>query len=73
MGINELENKLRVCEDERTAAVKQCEVTQQQNRQLSDEHHKKMASTALTNDDFKMKVRKQLLHDRTILDSMFVC
>ena len=56
MEISELENKLRVCEDERTTAVKQREATQQQNRQLSDEHRKEMASTTLTTDDFKMKV-----------------
>ena len=54
--MGELENKLRVCEDERATAVKQCEAIQQQNRQFSDEHRKEMASTTLSADDLKMKV-----------------
>ena len=36
--------------------MKQCEVLQQENRQLSDEYHKEMSSTTLTVDDLKMKV-----------------
>ena len=70
MEINELENKLRVCEDERTMAVKQCETTQQQNRQLSDEHHKEMTTTTLTTDDLKMKV-SSCCNGRTTSDSIF--
>ena len=48
--------KLRACEDEKITAVKQCEIAQQENRQLSNEHHKEMTSSTLTIDDLKMKV-----------------
>lgn len=55
--MTELEKKLRVCEDERAAVLKQYETIQQENRQLSDEHCKEMANTTLTIDDLKMKVK----------------
>lgn len=48
-------------EDERAMALKQCEVTQQENRHLSDEHRKEMASTTLTVDDLKMKVNSNCI------------
>ena len=69
MEINELENKVRMCEDERTTAMKQYDAAQQQNRQSSDEHRKEMANITLTSDDLKMKVS----NSRTILDAIFAC
>jgi len=59
MEVSTLENKLRMCEDERATATKQCEAIQQQNRQLSDEHRKEISSTTLAADDFKMKVNSR--------------
>lgn len=49
-----------MCEDERATALKQYEVIQQENRQLTDEHRKEMTSTTLTVDDLKMKVTEAL-------------
>ena len=48
--------KLRVCEDDKVTAMKQCEIAQQENRQLSNEHHKEMTSSTSTIDDLRMKV-----------------
>lgn len=56
-----------MCEDERATAVKQYEVTQEENRQLSDKHRKEMTSATLTIDDFKMKVTKFPLSDSMIV------
>ena len=60
MEVSALENKLRLCEDERVTAVKQYENIQQQNRQLSDEHCKEITSSTLAANDFKMKVNSKL-------------
>ena len=52
-----------MCEDEKVTALKQCEVAQQENRQLSDEHHKEMTSSTLTADDLRMKVNSSYMLD----------